>query len=307
MVYAKNTFPLGNRNMLLQIIVNGLTQGCIYALIALGYSMVYGSLKFINFAHGDIYMWGACFGLLLSRIPGLPFPVILILTMLLAGMLGVLVEYFAYRRLRNVPRVVVTASALGVSIVLSNLARVVVGSETYSLPVEMFMSEPIKISENLVINQMQFALLVCAFSLMLALNWFINKSKYGKAIRAVSENMTVAGLMGINTNRIVSLTFFIGSALGGAAGLLVGIYYDAVYSTMGYMAGMKAFTAAILGGIGSIPGAMVGGLIMGQVETFGVTYISSSMGPAISFTVLILVLLIKPTGLLGEKHSNTRM
>lgn len=141
---------------------------------------------------------------------------------------------------------------------------------------------------------------------MLFLNWFISKSKYGKAIRATSENMDVTSLMGINTNKIISVTFFIGSSLAGAAGLLVGIYYDAVYSTMGYMAGMKAFTAAILGGIGSIPGAMLGSMILGQIESFGTTYISSSMGPAIAFAVLIIVLLVKPTGLFGaeDAHSN---
>lgn len=292
--------------MAIQIIINGLTQGCIYALIALGYSMVYGSLRFINFAHGDIYMWGACIGLLLARLGTLPFPVALVLTMVCTGLIGVSVEFLAYRRLRNVPRVVVTASALGVSIVLSNLARVVVGSETYSVP-KFFETQYFQVGDNLVLNSMQFVLLGCAVLLMVVLNWFINKSKYGKAIRATSENMMVAGLMGINTNRIVSITFFIGSALAGAAGMLVGIYYDAVYATMGYMAGMKAFTSAILGGIGSIPGAMIGGMLLGQVESFGTTYISSNLGPAISFAVLIIVLLVKPTGLFGSKSNTDRV
>lgn len=290
--------------MVLQIIVNGLTMGCVYALIALGYSMVYGCLKFINFAHGDVFMWGACFGLIFARMGSIPFPVALILTMICTGLLGVILEFLAYRRLRNVPRVVVTASALGASIVLSNLALVLVGAETYSVP-PFFETQYFNIG-NLVINSLQMILLGCSIVLMIFLNWFINKSKWGKAIRATSENMNVASLMGINTNKIISMTFFIGSAFAGAAGLLVGIYYDAVYSTMGYMAGMKAFTAAVLGGIGSIPGAMIGSLILGLVESLGTTYISSSMGPAISFAILIIVLLVKPTGLIGtgDTHSN---
>ena len=290
--------------MILQIIVNGLTMGCVYALIALGYSMVYGSLRFINFAHGDVYMWGACFGLIFARMGSIPFLAALILTMICTGLLGVTVEFLAYRRLRNVPRVVVTASALGASIVLSNLARVIVGAETYFVPA--FFETKYFTVGNLVLNSLQFVLLGCSIVLMLVLNWFISKSKYGKAIRATSENQEVTNLMGINTNKIISVTFFIGSALAGAAGLLVGIYYDAVYSTMGYMAGMKAFTAAILGGIGSIPGAMLGSMILGQIESFGTTYISSSMGPAIAFAVLIIVLLVKPTGFFGagDTHSN---
>lgn len=283
--------------MLGQIFINGLTQGCIYALIALGYSMVYGCLRFINFAHGDVYMWGACFGLLFAR-AGLPFPVALILSMCCTGLIGVSMEFLAYRRLRNVPRVVVTASALGVSIVLSNLALVIVGSETYAVPA--FFETKYFTVGNFVVNNMQIMLLGCSVLLMLVLNWFINKSKYGKAIRATSENMMVTSLMGINTNTIVSVTFFVGSALAGAAGVLVAIYYDAVYTTMGYMAGMKAFTSAILGGIGSIPGAMCGGMILGLVESFGTTYISSNMGPAISFAILIIVLLFRPTGLFGS-------
>ena len=228
----------------------------------------------------------------------------LILTMICTGLLGVILEFLAYRRLRNVPRVVVTASALGASIVLSNLALVLVGAETYSVP-PFFETQYFNIG-NLVINSLQMILLGCSIVLMIFLNWFINKSKWGKAIRATSENMNVASLMGINTNKIISMTFFIGSAFAGAAGLLVGIYYDAVYSTMGYMAGMKAFTAAVLGGIGSIPGAMIGSLILGLVESLGTTYISSSMGPAISFAILIIVLLVKPTGLIGtgDTHSN---
>lgn len=290
--------------MVLQIIVNGLTMGCVYALIALGYSMVYGCLKFINFAHGDVFMWGACFGLIFARMGSIPFPLALILTMICTGLLGVILEFLAYRRLRNVPRVVVTASALGASIVLSNLALVLVGAETYSVP-PFFETQYFNIG-NLVINSLQMILLGCSIVLMIFLNWFINKSKWGKAIRATSENMNVASLMGINTNKIISMTFFIGSAFAGAAGLLIGIYYDAVYSTMGYMAGMKAFTAAVLGGIGSIPGAMIGSLILGLVESLGTTYISSSMGPAISFAILIIVLLVKPTGLIGtgDTHSN---
>ena len=282
--------------MFLQIVINGLTKGCVYALIALGYSMVYGTLRFINFAHGDTYMWGACFALLFARMH-IPFIPALLLTMICTGLLSVTIEFLCYRRLRNVPRVIVTASALGASIVLSNAALVLIGADVYTVP--SFFEVRYFTLGTIVVNSMQFMLLGCAVILMLALTLFINKTKFGRAIRATSENMDVTSLMGINTNTIISLTFFIGAALAGAAGMLVGIYYDAVYSTMGYMAGMKAFTAAILGGIGSIPGAMLGSLVLGQIESFGTTYISSSMGPAISFAVLILVLLVRPTGFFG--------
>jgi len=290
--------------MFLQQLINGVMLGSVYALVALGYTMVYGVLKFINFAHGEIFMWGAFFGLFLARIPGFNFPLVLILTLVLSGAFGVLVERLAYKPLRNAPRLVVTTSALGMSIVLSNLARLIIGSETYPVP-QIFHIQEFQIG-NAIINSLQITVLVTALILMYLLNWFVNKSRYGKAIRAASEDKETAGLMGISIDKVITVTFAVGSALGGAAGLLVGMYYDAVYATMGYSAGLKAFTAAILGGIGSIPGAMVGGIILGLVENFGVVYLASSYRDAIAFAVLILVLLFKPGGLFSANIYDKR-
>ena len=280
--------------MFLQQLINGLMLGSVYALIALGYTMVYGVMKFINFAHGDVFMWGAFFGLLTAHFVGPNFIVVLPLTMLLSGVLGVIIERVAYRPLRHAPRLVVTTSAIGVSLILSNLARLLIGSETYPIPKLLAVKE-FHLGTALV-NTTQILVVVTAVILMGLLQWFINGTRYGKAIRAASEDAQTAGLMGISMDQVAVVVFFVGSALGGAAGLLVGIYYDAVYATMGFSAGLKAFTAAILGGIGSIPGAMVGGVILGMVENFGASVLSSYRD-GIAFAVMILVLLFKPGGL----------
>lgn len=291
--------------MFTQQLINGVMLGSVYALIALGYTMVYGVLKFINFAHGDVFMWGAFFGLFLCRVPGLHFPLVLLFTLILSGIFGILVERIAYRPLRQAPRLVVTTSALGMSIILANLARLLIGSETYPVP-KILQVHSFTIGNGAVINSLQLIILGTALFLMIGLNWFVNKTRYGKAMRAASENKEVAGIMGISIDNVIAVTFGIGSALGGAAGLLVGMYYDAVYATMGYSAGLKAFTAAILGGIGSIPGAMVGGVVLGLVENFGVSYLSSSYRDAIAFGVLILVLLFKPSGLFSANIYDKR-
>ncbi|ATW27902.1 branched-chain amino acid ABC transporter permease [Candidatus Formimonas warabiya] len=291
--------------MFTQQLINGMMLGSVYALIALGYTMVYGVLKFINFAHGDVFMWGAFIGLFLCKVPGFNFPIVLIFTLIFSAIFGILVERIAYRPLRNAPRLVVTTSALGMSIVLSNLARLLIGSETYPVP-KILHVNTIAIGNNAVINTLQLIVLGTALILMIGLNWFINKTRYGKAMRAASENKEIAGIMGISIDHVIALTFGIGSALGGAAGLLVGMYYDAVYATMGYSAGLKAFTAAILGGIGSIPGAMVGGVALGLVENFGATYLASGYRDAIAFGVLILVLLFKPSGLFSANIYDKR-
>jgi branched-chain amino acid transport system permease protein len=280
--------------MFVQQLINGIMLGSVYALIALGYSMVYGVMKFINFAHGDVYMWGAFFGILLARFAGPHFLVVLPLTMLMTGLLGMLVERVAYKPLRQAPRLVVTTSAIGISITLSNLALLLIGSETF--PVPKMLSERIYHIGNALINTTQILVLVTALVLMAALYWFVNCTRYGKAIRAASEDRETAGLMGISLDQVVSVTFFVGSAMAGAAGLLVGMYYNAVYSTMGFTAGLKAFAAAIIGGIGSIPGAMIGGVLLGVVENFGAS-VMSSYRDGIAFAVMILVLLFKPGGL----------
>ena len=300
---AQNILLIGGMPVFTQQLINGIMLGSVYALIALGYTMVYGILKFINFAHGDVFMWGAFFGLFLCR-TGLPFPIVLLLTLILSGLFGILVELIAYKPLRSAPRLVVTTSALGMSIVLSNLARLLIGSETY--PVPKILQIQTYTFGNTVINSLQLTILGTSILLMVGLTWFVNKTRYGKAMRATSENKEIAGLMGINIDKVIAVVFGIGSALGGAAGLLVGMYYDAVYATMGYSAGLKAFTAAILGGIGNIPGAMVGGVVLGLVENFGVSYLSSSWRDSIAFGVLIIVLLFKPSGLFSANIYDKR-
>lgn len=282
--------------MLIQQFINGLMLGSVYALIALGYTLVYGIMKFINFAHGDIFMWGAFIGMFVaSSMLGANFIAVLIVTMLITGLLGVVIERFAYKPLRSAPRLVVTTSAIGMSIVLSNLARLLIGSQTFPMP-KILKITTYRVGEMAVINSLQIFIFLTAFVLMLVLFWFFHFTRYGKAIRAASEDKEIVGLMGVSMNKVASVTFFVGSALAGAAGLLVGLYYDAVYSTMGYSAGLKAFTAAIVGGIGSIPGAMVGGLVLGIIENFGAA-LFSEWRDGIAFAVLIIVLLIKPSGL----------
>lgn len=291
--------------MIFQQLINGLMLGSVYALVALGYTMVYGVMKFINFAHGDVYMWGAFIGLFLAHLIGGNYFLVLILTMILTGILGVLVERIAYKPLRKAPRLVVTTSALGMSIVLSNLARLLIGSETYPMP-KILAVRQIHLGSFAVINTTQILVLVISVILMILLNWFVNHTRYGKAIRAASEDSETAGLMGISMDQVLLVTFFVGSALGGAAGLLVGTYYDAIYSTMGYAAGLKAFTAAILGGIGSIPGAMVGGLVLGVVENFAGAWLSNYRD-GIAFIVMILVLLFRPGGLFNANIYQKRV
>ncbi|MDQ7093313.1 branched-chain amino acid ABC transporter permease [Desulfosporosinus sp. PR] len=291
--------------MFFQQLINGLMLGSVYALVALGYTMVYGVMKFINFAHGDVYMWGGFIGLFLARLLGGNYFLVLILTMILTGILGVLVERIAYKPLRKSPRLVVTTSALGMSIVLSNLALLLIGSETYPMP-KILAVRQIHLGSFAVINTTQILVLVIAVILMFLLNWFVNHTRYGQAIRATSEDSETAGLMGISMDQVLVVTFFVGSALGGAAGLLVGTYYDAIYSTMGYAAGLKAFTAAILGGIGSIPGAMVGGLVLGVVENFAGAWIPNYRD-GIAFIVMVLVLLFKPGGLFNANIYQKRV
>lgn len=281
--------------MFVQQLINGLMLGSVYALIALGYTLVYGIMKFINFAHGDIFMWGAFFGMFLAGIIGGNFILVLLLTMLLTGILGVAVEKVAYKPLRNAPRLVVTTSAIGMSIVLSNLARLLIGSQTFPMK-KILQVKEFALGNYAVVNSLQIFVFLTGLILMLLLAGFFRHTRYGKAIRAASEDKQIVGLMGVNMDQVAMVTFFVGSALAGAAGLLVGMYYDAVYSTMGYAAGLKAFTAAILGGIGSIPGAMAGGMVLGVIENFGAAYLSE-WRDGIAFAVMILVLLIKPSGL----------
>lgn len=283
--------------MFVQQMINGIILGSTYALIALGYTMVYGIIELINFAHGEIYMFGAFTGMILVTKFNLPFPAALLLAMVTAALMGITVEYVAYRPLRRSPRLAALISAIGASIFLQNLALLLWGSrpKNFSSPIEIKVYQ----SSFFSISQLEIIILVISFLLMVGLSFFIKNTKIGKAMRATAQDKDTASLMGININKIITITFAIGSALGAAAGVLVGIYFRTVNPMMGVMPGLKGFVAAVLGGIGSIPGAMLGGLLLGIAEVAGVAYVSSQYRDAIAFAILIIVLLFKPSGLIG--------
>jgi branched-chain amino acid transport system permease protein len=286
--------------MFIEQLINGLTLGSTYALIALGYTMVYGIIQLINFAHGEIYMFGAFAGLLLVSVFGVNIFVALIGAMLFCMLLGMLIERVAYRPIRGKSsRLSALISAIGVSIFLSTLMVLLRGTNTTRYP------EIIKIQTYHLgavdLSSLQIIILAVSALLMIGLQLMIQRSRLGKAMRACSQDLDAASLMGINANRVISYTFAIGSALAAAGGVMVGIYYNAVWPYMGTMAGLKAFCAAVLGGIGSIPGAMIGGLTLGVLEILGVAYLSSSYKDAIAFGILILVLIIRPQGIMGQK------
>lgn len=286
---------------LFQQIINGLAIGSIYALLALGYTMVYGIINLINFAHGEIYMVGAMAGFYASRAFNLPFFPTLIIAMAASGALGVLIEKVAYRPLRKSPRITVLISAIGVSLLLQNGFRYLVGPSPKSFP-ELI--PVVKYDLGLFqVNNIQLLTLGISLVLVLVLQYIVFRTKMGKAMRAVSYDMEAAQLMGINVNRTISFTFFLGSILAGAAGILVALSWTSIDPYMGMMPGLKAFVAAVLGGIGIIPGALIGGIFIGIAETLTKAYISTSLSDAIAFSILILVLLVKPTGILGKKES----
>jgi branched-chain amino acid transport system permease protein len=286
--------------MFLQQLINGIALGSTYALIALGYTMVYGIITLINFAHGEIFMVGGFVGLLMVSLFKMNIFLALAVAMVFCMVLGVVVELIAYRRLRNASRLSALISAIGVSIFLSSLALMIVGADAKGFPDTAFPVRQIHIG-NADISTLQILIIGVSASLMIALEFIVRKTKIGKAMRATSEDYNTAALMGINVNRVISFTFALGSSLAAAGGVLVGLLFNAVSFNMGLMAGLKAFAAAVLGGIGSIPGAMLGGLLMGVTEVFGVAIGYSSYRDAIAFAILVLVLLVKPTGLLGQK------
>lgn len=288
--------------MLYQQLANGLTIGMIYALVALGYTMVYGILKIVNFAHGDIYMIGSFIGLTFLKQVDAPIFVAFIFSALVTALLGVTIERTAYRPLRKADRIVPLISALGVSTFLISIAQLIWGTEMRPFPTT-FGSQTFSFG-SVTISEIQILIVVLSCMLMIALQLFVKKTKIGTAMRATSISLTNASLLGINTNRMISMAFAIGSGLAACAGIMIGIYYNAVYPTMGYMAGINAFTAAVLGGIGSIPGAMLGGVLLGLVETLAGAYISTQYKSVISFAILIIVLLIRPSGILGKKEIN---
>lgn len=287
--------------MLTQQLINGLTVGGIYALIALGYTMVYGILKIVNFAHGDVFMMGSFLGLFFMQTLDMPLLLAFALSAVATGVMGILIERIAYRPIRVADKLAVLISALGVSIFLQNLAMLVWGTETHAYN-SGIKTVTYKIGEGLVLSNIQIGVIILCILLMVVLYVIVNKTKIGVAMRATSESLVSAQLMGINTEKVISFTFGVGSMLACVAGVLVGTYYDAVYPTVGYSYGLKAFAAAILGGIGSIPGAMIGGFVIGIVETLGAAYISAGYRDAFAFGILIIVLIVRPSGILGRKQ-----
>jgi branched-chain amino acid transport system permease protein len=291
-----------------QQIINGITLGSVYALIALGYTMVYGIMELINFAHGEIYMIGSFVGMFCYVSLKVPFPVAFAAAMATSSILGMTVERIAYRPLRRSPRIAMLISAIGVSILLQNLGIRFWGPQArpFPRPFNVVIYQIAEIATDglplrIQISSMQLFIMLISITLMIALTYLVQKTKIGKAMRATAQDKETSALMGVNINHVISFTFAIGSALGGAAGVLIGIYFNSVFPTMGVMPGLKGFVAAVLGGIGYIPGAMVGGLVLGLLEVLGAAYISSALKDAIAFSILIVILILKPTGLLGRQ------
>ena len=294
-----------------QELVNGLTTGALYALVALGFSMVYGVLKLLNFAHGDLYMVGAYIGFFVIQWFGgaqhltIAVPLLLVIMFVLAaglvGGLGVAIERFAYRPLRDAPRIAPLITAIGVSFFLESSALLLFGAQyrVYNTAEFISLSSGIQIG-SVTIDSVQILVLVLGVLLMAGLQLLVNRTRLGRQMRAVAADREAAEMLGINVNFVITATFFLGSALAGVAGIMGGLLFNQVTSTIGFIAGLKAFTAAVVGGIGSIPGAMLGGLFIGVAESFVTGYISSTYSNLIVFGILIVVMLLRPSGLLGR-------
>ena len=294
-----------------QELVNGITTGALYSLVALGFSMVYGVLKLLNFAHGDLYMIGAYIGFFVIQWFGGPqhltiaVPLLLVIMFVLAaglvGGLGVAIERFAYRPLRDAPRIAPLITAIGVSFFLESSALLLFGAQyrVYNTAEFISLSSGIQIG-SVTIDSVQILVLVLGVVLMAGLQLLVNRTRLGLQVRAVAADREAAEMLGINVNFVITATFFLGSALAGVAGVMGGLLFNQVTSTIGFIVGLKAFTAAVVGGIGSIPGAMLGGLVIGVAESFVTGYISSTYSNLIVFGILIVVMLLRPTGLLGR-------
>ena len=286
---------------ILQYLINGISIGAVYAIIALGYTMVYGIAKMLNFAHGDIIMVGAYISFCVVNYLGLPAIVSVLAAMVVCTILGIIIEGLAYRPLRGTPSLAVLITAIGVSYFLQNAAQLIWGSaaKNYKSVVTM---DPVKLFDGqLIITGEVLLTVLVSVLVMVGLTLFTGKTRTGKAMRAVSEDRDAAQLMGINVNKTISTTFAIGSALAAVAGVLLCSTVPTLMPTTGSMPGIRAFTAAVFGGIGSIPGAMLGGILLGIIETFAKAYISTQFSDAIVFSVLIIILLVKPAGLLGKQ------
>ncbi|HWI47756.1 branched-chain amino acid ABC transporter permease [Rummeliibacillus pycnus] len=312
-----------------QVLIDGLTLGTVYAVVALGYTMVYGILQLINFAHGEIFMTGAFIGTAflliftnigwISSIPAILLLILVLLTTsILTGFLGMGIERVAYRPLRNAPRLIPLITAIGISFVLQDIVRfiaeltkgnyIVTGPSLFTKQIEIHTSSISSIFHDSSFKSSFFIVLITAILLMIILDYFVNKTKWGTAMRAVALDRETASLMSINVNKVISITFFIGSALGGATGVLFAVQYGTIDPYIGFILGLKAFTAAVLGGIGNIRGAMIGGILLGVMEMFASANLSLLTGgvfgaeykDVFAFAILILVLIFKPEGLLGK-------
>ncbi|SHE56757.1 branched-chain amino acid transport system permease protein [Tissierella praeacuta DSM 18095] len=284
--------------MFMEQLSNGIALGSIYALTAIGFTMVYGIIRLINFAHGDVYMIGAFLTYTGLTIFNMSIMLAFLFGMIGASIFGILIAKFAYSPVFKAPKINLFLSAVGVGIFLENFAMLIWGPETQSFPTVI--NNKIFSFMGIRVNTIQLIILGTTIVLVAVLTYIVQYTRIGRAMRCVSQDMDVSRLMGINTNKVVYFTFALGSSLGAAAGTLVAIYYKAAYPMMGYVPGLKAFIAAVIGGIGSIPGAMLGGLIMGVSESLGAAYISSGYRDAIAFIILIIILILKPDGLLGK-------
>ncbi|NMB26463.1 MAG: branched-chain amino acid ABC transporter permease [Tissierellia bacterium] len=285
---------------LLQQLINGVSLGSIYALIALGYTMVYGIINLINFAHGDIYMVGAYVGFALTTFAGLGFLPSLLISMVVCSILGMVVEKVAYKPIRNSTRIAALITAISVSLFLQYTMMYFVTPDTRTFPEVVTNKKLTFLDGSIILDMKNIYIVAITILLMIGLQYIVHRTKIGKAMRAVSLDKEAAELMGINVDKVISYTFAIGSALAGAAGVLVGVYYNTINPLMGTGPGLKAFVAAVLGGIGIIPGAVFGGFFLGMIETMVSAYGGSVFKDAVAFTILIIVLLVKPNGLLGK-------
>ncbi len=294
-------------NEFIQHTINGLALGSIYALVALGYTMVFGVLQLINFAHGDVFMVGSFIGLYTIRY-ALPnaepsiFTAIMVILIAMAGsaLLGVIIEKFAYRPLRRSPRINILITAIGVSLFLEYGGQLVFGASPQFVP-EILPRKLIDIGGDIILDSNQITIFVISFILMQVLSFLVFKTQFGRAMRAISHSLETANLIGINVNKVILITFIIGSSLAGAAGVLYGVAYPKIDPLLGLLPGLKAFIAAVLGGIGNITGAVIGAILLGLSETYVAGYISSTYRDALAFVILIIVLLVRPGGLLGTK------
>ena len=287
--------------LFLSYLINGISLGSVYAIIALGYTMVYGIAKMLNFAHGDVIMIGAYISFCATQYMGMPAIVSVLMAMAVCTVLGIVIEGLAYRPLRQAASLAVLITAIGVSYFLQNMALLIWGANPKSFSSVFDVGSISLFSGKLLISSETILTVLANIVIMIALTLFTGKTKIGKAMRAVSEDKGAAELMGINVNATISMTFAIGSALAAIAGVLLCSAYPTLQPTTGSMPGIKAFTAAVFGGIGSIPGAMIGGLLLGVIEILGKAYVSTELGDAFVFAVLIVVLLVKPPGLLGKQ------